>query len=92
MSPYYLFWAMLIVVSLWVSIGGFLWAHRNGQFNDQERARYLPLRGEPAVPPGKGADGARREALVMLMILAVGLSGLIAVFIISLVRALEGRL
>jgi hypothetical protein len=50
MNGYYLFWVLLVCASLWASMGGFLWAHRHGQFRQQERARYLPLRGEPGSP------------------------------------------
>ena len=46
MSFYYLPWIMLVVISLWVSLAAFFWAFRHGQLADQERARYLPLRGE----------------------------------------------
>jgi cbb3-type cytochrome oxidase maturation protein len=41
---YYLPWLLLVMVSLSAALGGFLWALRNGQFSDQQRARYLPLR------------------------------------------------
>ncbi len=47
---YYPFWALLITLSLLASVGGFLWASRHGQFRDQERARYRPLRGERYLP------------------------------------------
>ena len=51
MSGYYLPWVLLIVVSLWVSLAGFFWALRHGQFSEQERARYLPLRDELSATP-----------------------------------------
>ena len=40
---YYAGWLYLVAVSLIVSIAAFIWALRDGQFSDQERARYLPL-------------------------------------------------
>ena len=41
----YLFpWIFLIVGSLVAGVGLFIWAFHNGQFSDQGRARYLPLR------------------------------------------------
>ena len=85
MNGYYLFWAMLIVASLWVSLGGFLWAHRHDQFKDQERARFIPLRDE-AGPLPKGT-GVSHEAFVMIGILAIGISGILAVLIIVFLRA-----
>ncbi len=42
----YLFpWIFLIVGSLIAGIGLFVWSYQSGQFSDQQRARYLPLRG-----------------------------------------------
>ena len=32
----------------------FLWAVRNGQFKDQQRARFLPLTDEEETTPGGG--------------------------------------
>jgi nitrogen fixation-related uncharacterized protein len=87
MSPYYLFWASLIVLSLWASLGGFIWAYRHGQFKDQDRARYLPLRGEQTrLSPDRGA-GAISEMYVLLGILAIGASGLLAVALTLILTA-----
>ncbi|HEY3275299.1 MAG TPA: hypothetical protein VGJ94_01660 [Syntrophorhabdaceae bacterium] len=78
----YIFWVALIGVSLWTSIGVFLWAHRNGQFRDQERARYLPLRGE-AGPLHAQGRGSSREALVTAAILFMGVGSIITATIIA---------
>ena len=51
-------------------LAGFFWALRNGQFSDQDRARYLPLRGE-ADRRYEAAPAASR-----------GVYGLLAVFLI----------
>ena len=59
MNAYYLFWAILIAASLWVSLGAFLWAHRHGQFKDQERARFIALRDEAGTA---GASKGRGRA------------------------------
>jgi hypothetical protein len=91
MNPYYLFWAMLIVASLWASLGGFLWAHRHGQFKEQERARFLPLRGEEALSAPAKARGAGHEPFVMMGILAVGISAIVVVLIMAIIRTTGGR-
>ena len=39
MTTYYPFWALLIVLSLLASLGGFLWAYRHRQFKEQDRAQ-----------------------------------------------------
>jgi hypothetical protein len=93
MSLYYLFWAILILASLWASLGGFLWAQRHGQFSDQERARYLPLRGEPRplLPESLKGKGRGKEAYAMLAVLLIGLSGLLVLLILVILRA-EGAM
>jgi cbb3-type cytochrome oxidase maturation protein len=63
---YYLPWVLLIVASLWVSLAGFLWAFKSGQFSDQDRARYLPLRGEVLPSPVKDPAKFSREVYVLL--------------------------
>ena len=63
---YYLPWVLLIVASLWVSLAGFLWAFKSGQFSDQDRARYLPLRGEVLPSPVKDPAKFSREVYVPL--------------------------
>ena len=86
MNGYYYIWALLIAVSIWVSLGGFLWAHRHGQFRDQDRARFLPLRGEALSTDQPGSAGARREAFVMAGIVAAGVSAILTVLVIAVLR------
>ena len=81
---YYPFWAFLITLSLLASVGGFLWASRHRQFKDQERARYLPLRGERYLPlrgerylPLRGDRHLGKETIAMLTVLAIGVAGLL---------------
>jgi nitrogen fixation-related uncharacterized protein len=85
MSGYYLSWVLLIVISLWVSLGGFFWALRHGQFSEQERARYLPLRGEIIPPPVERPSRPTPEIYALLGILCMG--GL--VLLIALITVLE---
>jgi hypothetical protein len=77
-SLYYLFWAILVGASIWVSLGGFLWAYRQGHFKDQERARYLPLRGEAGPAAAGGGKGTGKELSVMIGILFLGVLSLFA--------------
>lgn len=48
---YVLGWLGLVTISLVLSLVAFIWAVRNGQFGEQQRLRYLPLRGEAAAVP-----------------------------------------
>lgn len=42
----YLSWILLVACTIWICLLGFIWAVQDGQFSDQNRARYLPLAGE----------------------------------------------
>jgi cbb3-type cytochrome oxidase maturation protein len=82
---YYLPWVLLIVASVWVSLAGFLWAFKSGQFSDQDRARYLPLRGEVLPAPVKDPAKISREVYVLIalvgavvLLLATVLIGILA--------------
>lgn len=58
---YYVGWVILILLGVGLGTGAFFWALRSGQFSEQERARFLPLRDEEALSPTsstKGAPGA----------------------------------
>jgi len=56
------YWALLVAFSVISSVAAFIWAHRSGQFTDQERAAHLALNEEyinstagkrPSVPAGE---------------------------------------
>jgi cbb3-type cytochrome oxidase maturation protein len=89
MSFYYLPWIMLLVVSLWVSLAAFFWAFRHGQFTDQERARYLPLRGERVMDAPEKGEGSVRQICLVLGILFMGVSGLVTTVIIMILKIPE---
>ncbi len=65
---YYLPWLLLLVISLSAAMGGFFWGLRNGQFSDQQRARFLPLRDIAQVQdPGQGNPAYPKMILVSLL-------------------------
>jgi cbb3-type cytochrome oxidase maturation protein len=72
MGGYYLPWLLLIVVSLWVSLAAFFWALKHGQFSEQERARYLPLRSEICPPLVPHPSKPTREVWALLGVLCMG--------------------
>lgn len=52
-------WILLVASTIWVCLLAFVWALQDGQFSDQNRARYLPLaddyrKGAVEVVPWKG--------------------------------------
>jgi hypothetical protein len=81
MNGYYLSWTLLVVISLWISLGAFFWALRHGQLTEQERARYLPLRSEISPPLVAHPARLTREVYALLCILCVGCLALLVVLI-----------
>jgi len=80
---YYIAWIILIAISLWFSLIGFLWAIRTGQFSDQERARYLPLVGEDPGIEVKDPSKWSREVYAVSVIMGMGL--LVLLFTVGMV-------
>ncbi len=91
---YYFGWMALVAFSLWVSVLAFFWAMRDGQFEDQQRARYLPLSHEtnlddPAADPLKG----KKEKMAFWVISALVISALGAAVLLTWInRNVEGSL
>lgn len=83
---YFSGWIILIAFSLWISLMAFFWGLQSGQFSDQDRARYLPLR--DTLPPPLVKDPARRpmEVYVLLFIGMMVLLGLAASIVLSYFR------
>ncbi len=81
--PYYGPWVLLVVTSLWAGVTGFLWALHRGQFSEQERARFLPLRDEN-LSRSKESAGRMRELYVLLAVIGVGGVMMGAVLLIAL--------
>ena len=69
---YYLPWVFLVVASLWVSLAAFFWGLKSGQFSDQTRARYLPLRDECLSPGLKNPSKPGPEVYLLFGILGLG--------------------
>ncbi len=86
---YYVPWILLIAASLAASLIGFLWALRNGQFSEQQRARYLPLREEPIPAPGNNSSRLSPEVYFLLCVLGAG--GLMMLFALWILGAGGGR-
>ncbi len=84
---FYLFF--LIYVGAGILICGvlFYWAVANGQFKDQDRARYFPLSGE--APQPRDASTAKWPRSMVLTV-AVILGALVAQIVIVLFLSLGG--
>ena len=66
-------WLTLVIVSLAVSLLAFMWGLGNGQFSDQARARYLPLRDQLSPMVLSNPAKPDRSIYVFLGIIACGM-------------------
>jgi cbb3-type cytochrome oxidase maturation protein len=82
--PYFItYMALGFVISLVV----FLWALKNGQFKEQQRARFLPLEDEHKTSVGKVSNIRRYEIYTLMFLALAGLAASAAVLIFSLLNA-----
>jgi cbb3-type cytochrome oxidase maturation protein len=65
-------WLTLVIISLAVSLVAFVWGVENGQFSDQARARYLPLRDQHPEANTDGSVKPSRGIYVLLCIIVCG--------------------
>jgi nitrogen fixation-related uncharacterized protein len=70
---FYVWWIGLTAAALWVSLAVFVWAVQAGQFSDQDRARYLPLRNENLAPPAQHEHPSRLSIEVYALMAVAGL-------------------
>jgi nitrogen fixation-related uncharacterized protein len=85
---YYVPWILLMAASLVASLALFIWALRRGQFSEQDRARYLPLRHEFSLPRVKDPARLSLEVYVLLGTLAVGCSFLLVTVLMAFRRTM----
>lgn len=84
---YYIYWLLLIMISIWVSLAAFFWALRHGQFSEQDRARYLPFRNEVSPPLVARPSKPTREVYALLGILCMGVLIMVVVLIKLFLRS-----
>jgi hypothetical protein len=82
--PYLFPWIFLILGSLVGGIGLFIWAYHSGQFSDQGRARYLPLRGTGVGSARTGQIRPVKKPYELFILL----TSAIAIFLLTLVLVL----
>ncbi len=70
---YYPYFVAYILIGFVLSVLVFMWALRNGQFNEQNRARFLPLEQEPQREVVRASRFNRFEPYLMLVIVCLGL-------------------
>ncbi len=72
------FWILFMIVGLTVSMWIFYWAVRKGQFEEQDRAKYLPLINPPQINNNTNVINSERKFVwsieLITLILAVVLA------------------
>ena len=79
---YFPYFVAYIAIGLSISLLVFFWALKTGQFKDQQRARFLPLRDEPEQGPVKISRFGRWElyGLFFLAFLGLGMSATVLLY------------
>ena len=79
--PYFITYMSLGIA---VSVIVFIWALRNGQFRDQQRARFLPLEESDYLKTVKSSRMSRYEIYALTFLACAGLSASAAVLVFAL--------
>ncbi len=80
---YFPYFIAYIVIGISISLLVFFWAVKSGQFQDQERARFLPLRDEPGDGPVKMSRFSRWEVYGLFFLAGAGLAATAAVLMFA---------
>jgi cbb3-type cytochrome oxidase maturation protein len=81
---YYPYFLTYMLSGFVISLIVLFWALRNGQFKDQQRARFLPLEEGLEAEPVKVSKIGRIEAYALIVLACLGLFGTAATLIFSL--------
>lgn len=84
---YFPYFAAYMGLGLALSVLVFAWALGSGQFKDQQRLRYLPMRDRGDGPAVRSTRATRWEIYGLFALAVAGLATSAAVLIFSLVTA-----
>jgi cbb3-type cytochrome oxidase maturation protein len=84
---YYPYFLTYMVSGFVISLVVLFWALRNGQFKDQQRARFLPLEDKPVAGPVRLSRIGRWQAIIMVALACSGLVATAVAIVISLIVA-----
>ena len=84
---YYPYFIAYMAAGFVISIMVFIWALNNGQFKDQQRARFIPLESDLNTEPAKATRFARIETIALFSLVCICLSCSIAVITFALIKS-----
>jgi cbb3-type cytochrome oxidase maturation protein len=82
---YFPYFIAYIAIGLVITLVVFFWALRNGQFQDQQRARFLPLEMEREKNGAKVSRWKRYEIYMVFFLACAGLMSSGAVLIVAMI-------
>ncbi|MDZ7598258.1 MAG: hypothetical protein WCD46_17530 [Desulfobacterales bacterium] len=83
---YFPYFASYILIGFVLSLLVFLWALNNGQFREQQRARFLPLEDEPDRAPTPTTRISRLETWALALLAVAGLLASAAILVYALIN------
>jgi cbb3-type cytochrome oxidase maturation protein len=86
---YYPYFIAYMAAGFIISLVVFFWALNNGQFRDQQRARFLPLQNELQTQPAKVPRFARLQTVALFILVCLCLASAAAVVIFSLIKGMQ---
>ena len=86
---YYPYFIAYMAAGFVISLVVFFWALNNGQFRDQQRARFLPLQSDLQSLPAKVPRFARIQTFALLTLVCLCLASAAAVVIFSLIKGMQ---
>jgi cbb3-type cytochrome oxidase maturation protein len=86
---YYPYFIAYMAAGFIISLAVFFWALNNGQFRDQQRARFLPLQNDLQTQPAKVPRFARLQTVALFILVCLCLASAAAVVIFSLIKGMQ---
>ena len=84
---YYPYFIAYMSAGFVISIVVFIWALNNGQFKDQQRARFIPLEADLNTEPLKASRFARIQTIALFSLVCICLACSVAVITFALMKA-----
>ncbi len=86
---YYPYFIAYMAAGFIISLVVFFWALNNGQFRDQQRARFLPLKNDLQQRPVKIPRFARIQTVALFVLFCLCLASAAAVVTFSLIKGMN---
>jgi nitrogen fixation-related uncharacterized protein len=83
---YYPYFISYILIGFMLSVVALTWAWKNGQFKEQQRARFLPLEADGKMVADRSSRWSRIEIYGLMFLACAGLLTSGAVLVFSLVK------